>query len=176
MLKLQRSKCLSIEVEFQFNKSTHCLSSSAPWRSPRRTPWTFHVGNGYLLLPKYAHKAEAVPLDNLANVFLTAFNTSYARLYLYGIMELLNQVMYHDTDSIVYVPDLYSSLSDYLGDLTDECWGNHIEGFVSAGLKNYAYRTQSGETVCKVRDFCLNYDTCLSKHQRPGDEGSPHHD
>ena len=50
-------------------------------------------------------------------------------------------------------------MGDYLGDLTDECEGDHIVEFVSAGPKNYAYETETGNTVCKVRGFRLNYDT-----------------
>ena len=123
----------------------------------------FCVINENLLLLKHAHKSEAIPFDKVSNVFLAAFTTSYARLHLYDIMEPLNtRVLYHDTDSIIYVQDprLFNpSLGDYLGDLTDECEGDHIVEFVSAGPKNYAYETETGNTVCKVRGFRLNYDT-----------------
>ena len=123
----------------------------------------FCVINENLLLLKHAHKSEAIPFDKVSNVFLSTFTTSYARLHLYDIMEPLNtRVLYHDTDSIIYVhdPRLFNpSLGDYLGDLTDECEGDHIVEFVSAGPKNYAYETETGNTVCKVRGFRLNYDT-----------------
>ncbi|CAL1292279.1 unnamed protein product, partial [Larinioides sclopetarius] len=42
------------------------------------------------------------------------------------------------------------------GDLTDELDGDVITTFISGGLKNYAYCTEGGKTVCKVRGFTLN--------------------
>ena len=55
-----------------------------------------------------------------------------------------------------------------LGDLTDELWckelgcdgcddGHWIVEFVSCGPKNYSFRLNTGEIVCKVRGFSLNY-------------------
>ena len=64
-------------------------------------------------------------------------------------------------------------LGNYLGDLTDEltcknlkcknnrCGGHWIEEFVSCGPKNYSYKLNSGEVVCKVRGFSLSHKTSL---------------
>ena len=38
-----------------------------------------------------------------------------------------------------------------------ECEGHWIVEFVSCGPKNYTYKLNSGEVVCKVRGFSLNY-------------------
>ena len=46
---------------------------------------------------------------------------------------------------------------EFLGDLKNECEGEIITHFVSAGPKNYAYKLSSGEEVCKIRGFTLNY-------------------
>jgi hypothetical protein len=48
---------------------------------------------------------------------------------------------------------------EYLGDLTDEIDpkdGNYIVEFVSAGPKNYAYKTDKGVTKCTIKGFTLN--------------------
>ena len=74
------------------------------------------------------------------------------------MLERLNRnALYYDTDSIISVsrPGQYDPpLGDYLGDLTNELKaGEHIVEFVSGGPKNYAYRTNNGKEVCKVRGF-----------------------
>jgi hypothetical protein len=47
---------------------------------------------------------------------------------------------------------------DYLGELTDELdEGDWITEFVCNGPKNYAYQTQGGKRVCKVKGFSLNF-------------------
>ena len=85
-------------------------------------------------------------------------------------------VLYHDTDSIIfsvkegeYVPPL----GEYLGQLTNEltckefgckhknCTGHWIEEFVSCGPKNYTFRLNTGQIVCKVRGFSLNHRSSL---------------
>ena len=64
-------------------------------------------------------------------------------------------------------------MGNFLGDLTDEltckelnckvqnCPGHWIAEFVSCGPKNYSYKLNSGETVCKVRGFSLNHNASL---------------
>ena len=50
-------------------------------------------------------------------------------------------------------------LGNYLGDLTDELeHGDFIQAFVSAGPKNYTYKTNQGKTVCKVRGITLHHN------------------
>ena len=93
------------------------------------------------------------------NIFIAAF-TCHARLKLYESLDALqDQVLYYDTDSVIYkwAPGLVDiPTGDFLGDMTDELDGDSILEFVSGGAKNYAYRTVGGKTCCKVRGFTLN--------------------
>ena len=91
---------------------------------------------------------------------MAAFTTCWARLKLYSYLDTLQeQVLYYDTDSVIYrwrggQPSI--PLGDYLGDMTDELDGDTITEFASGGAENYGYRTAGGKTECKVRGFTLN--------------------
>ena len=109
----------------------------------------------------YVNKEEASVPNNRTNVFIAAFTTCWARLKLYSYLQYLGeQVLYYDTDSVIYKwsADLHKvTTGDYLGDLKDELSGDHIVEFLSGGPKNYAYRTAEKKKVeCKVRGFTLN--------------------
>lgn len=131
-----------------------------------------HVINEHMLAVEYTHSEEFQSPDTKTNVILSAFCTSYARIKLWKTMQQLgSRVLYHDTDSVLYTyqPNEWTpSTGQFLGDLTDElgckdvgcpgCSGGHwITEFVSCGAKNYAYRLNTGQVVCKVRGFSLNY-------------------
>ncbi|CAH3192185.1 unnamed protein product [Porites evermanni] len=94
------------------------------------------------------------------NIFVAAFTTCHARLKLYESLDILQQqVLYYDTDSVIYrwrpgQPSI--TTGDFLGDMTDELDGDVITEFVSGGAKNYGYTTRAGKVVCKVRGFTLN--------------------
>ena len=106
------------------------------------------------------NKEDAILPNNRTNVFIAAFTTCHARLKLYSYLQTLGeQVLYYDTDSVIYkwsagLPKVPTG--DYLGDLKDELNGDHIVEFVSGGPKNYAYHTEGKKTECKVRGFTLN--------------------
>ena len=123
----------------------------------------FVINNNFLMVNYTNHKNQMEGLNCLSNVFLASFTTSYARLKLIEEMELIdNRVLYHDTDSIIYIhkSQLYNpTLGSYLGELTDELDDpeDYIVEFVAGGPKNYAYLTHKGHTVCKVRGFRFNY-------------------
>ena len=108
----------------------------------------------------YRNKEEAVVPSNKTNVFIAAFTTCHARLKLYSHLEKLNQqVLYYDTDSVIYKwkEGLERiDAGDFLGEMKDEVEGDHIVEFVSGGAKNYGYRTARGKVECKVRGFTLN--------------------
>jgi len=108
---------------------------------------------------------------------IAAFVTAYARLELYDKMDLIEanspgSVLYHDTDSIIYiqkkgVPDVVKC-GEYLGELTDEISKDYGEGarcvkFASLGPKNYGYEVikPKGDTTTtlKVKGICLNEQT-----------------
>ncbi|XP_064644724.1 uncharacterized protein LOC135498397 [Lineus longissimus] len=121
--------------------------------------------NEEFVLLKYREKTEFIEACPYTNCVIAAYTTAHARLKLYEELEKLDQqVLYFDTDSIIYVYDKTNKkhfnppLGDYLGDFKDELNGASIEEFVSGGPKNYGYRIkESQETVCKVRGFTLNY-------------------
>lgn len=98
------------------------------------------------------------------NVVLAAFTTAQARIKLYDLLNNLGrQVVYYDTDSVIFTvkKDQWEPpLGDFLGELKNELDAeDHITTFVSAGPKNYGYRTASGKTTCKVRGLTLNNRT-----------------
>ena len=94
------------------------------------------------------------------NLFVAAFTTCHARFKLYSYLKhLQHQVLYFDTDSVIYshTPDQHKlPVGDYLGDLTNELSDDdHIVNFSSGGPKNYGYQTLQGKIECKVRGFTL---------------------
>ena len=111
----------------------------------------------------YQFKDSFVDVNNTTNVIIAAFTTAWARLKLYDLMAKLGpRVLYHDTDSCIHVQregEWEPPLGNYLGDLTDELdQGDFIQTFVSAGPKNYTYKTNQGKTVCKVRGITLHHN------------------
>lgn len=124
----------------------------------------FHDNGARTVTYKKKHATSRPSLT--ANLAIAAFTTSYARLRLYESLELIgkNDVLYMDTDSIIYVVrDGMNPLKcgPSLGDLTDELidktgeryW---ITDFVSTGPKSYAYRLNSGKECVKVKGFCIS--------------------
>ena len=85
------------------------------------------------------------------NVVIASFVTAYARLELFEVLfKLGTNVLYYDTDSVIYVTNKMSGhtlkTGSYLGDLTDELAGKNcsekwIEHFCSTGPKSYSFRT-----------------------------------
>ena len=131
-----------------------------------------HVLNSDMIMMEYKQSEEFEEPSNKTNVIISAFCSAYAHIKLFKMMNRLGKcVMYHNTDSIIYT---YKSgqwippTGEYLGDLTDElscnkigckgCKDGHwIEDFVSCRAKNYAYKLNTGEVVCKVHGFSPNY-------------------
>ena len=88
--------------------------------------------------------------------------TTQARLKLYHYLNRLrDQVLYYDTDSVIFPckpGQITITLGDYLGDMTNELnEDDYITEFVSGSAKNYGYLTKQGKSCCKVRRFTLNY-------------------
>tara|TARA_R110002110_G_scaffold119363_2_gene293847 strand:- start:252 stop:4412 length:4161 start_codon:yes stop_codon:yes gene_type:complete len=124
----------------------------------------------------YELKEEYIPNDFNTNIGIAAFTTSSARLRLYQGLEYLNeQVLYFDTDSIIYKYNPNDekcnkmlTRSDLLGGWTDECDGFKMCGsFGSGGPKNYTYKLDGkiikgfkwcskAKDIVKYKEF--NYD------------------
>ena len=144
---------------------------------PKKVLLDFHIMNEDVIQVEYKNSLDFEGQSFKTNVVIAAFCTSWARLKLWSVMERLgDRVLYHDTDSIIFsVKDgEYSPpLGPFLGQLTDEltckelgcsrenCTGHWIEEFVSCGPKNYSFKVNTGEVVCKVRGFSLNYRSSL---------------
>lgn len=96
-------------------------------------------------------------------------------MILYNIWKTLYRSMskwcqrFHKCEMFYSMPNYWSVLSfswldfsikvtdPYLGGLKSELAPNeHIDTFVSAGPKNYAYHTTFDSTTCKIRGFTLN--------------------
>jgi hypothetical protein len=108
------------------------------------------------------HKAKRT------NMAMAAHVTAWGRLTLWSEMNKLGkQVLYHDTDSIIYEFDSNDSTcydipeGQYLGEWEDETAGKPIVKFVSLGPKTYSYSyiDSNGEEVfeSKCKGFTLNY-------------------
>ncbi|XP_071964130.1 uncharacterized protein [Antedon mediterranea] len=132
--------------------------------NPRVVVHDLNFVNDDLAEIKYEDEEQFVEVNRKVNVVIAAFTTALARLKLYELLEKLQErVLYYDTDSVIFVskPGVWDPpLGDYLGQLTTEVDpkdGKYIESFVSGGPKNYAYKLDTGKTVCKVKGFTLNF-------------------
>ena len=100
------------------------------------------------------------------NVFIAAFTTANARRRLYRTLQGLGErVIYFDTDSVVYEYDesdhdrYKPELGNNLGQWTNELGeGEFIERFVSSGPKSYAFVTNTGRKVVKLKGQTLNHE------------------
>ncbi len=125
----------------------------------------FNIINDDIIEINYNFKDEVAEDPTGTNIAIASFTTSYARLKLYSVMEELGeQVLYTDTDSIIYVYDENNKdhkkaiTGDYLGELTDELKGKYITEFISTGPKSYGYKLSDNTSTCKIKGFSLNWE------------------
>jgi hypothetical protein len=120
----------------------------------------------------YTDTTKRITSQTYTNIAIGVFTTAHARAHLYEHMDMLgNQVLYCDTDSIIYVLDPTNKehkempTSDNLGqmknELVDSKGRNHIVAFRSGGPKNYAYKlarkdAKGKDEYVKVKGFPLN--------------------
>ncbi|XP_062566722.1 uncharacterized protein LOC134229029 [Saccostrea cucullata] len=108
-------------------------------------------------------KQEFVEECPFGNVILACFTTAYARLHLYETLQPLEERgLYFDTDSIIYqhIEGAFNpTLGHSLGEWTDELDGDHITKFMSAGPKNYGFRTDKGTETLKCKGITFNHRT-----------------
>jgi hypothetical protein len=131
--------------------------------------------NENMLGLEYKENCDFETLSLNSNVVISAFCTCWARLKLFKILYKLGErVLYYDTDSVIYrsmSEDTYTPpLGNYLGELTNElsckdvgcktleCEGHWITEFIGCGPKNYSYKLNTGQVICKVRGFTLNHE------------------
>lgn len=119
----------------------------------------FHSDTYRTVISKKRNDFNYDPLTT--NVALAAYVTAHARMRLYAALELLqDQVLYCDTDSVIFVQPqdrpcpLYEGTC--LGEWTNELEpGDYIVEFMSTGPKSYAYRTANGDEVMKIKGISL---------------------
>ena len=145
----------------QFYHETEADAFFRVLSDPTKEVQNFHIVANDTIQVEWIYKKDCQPEDNKTNIYLATFTTCWARLKLYSVLEKVNRnVLYYDTDSVIYVssPGKYDPpIGDYLGELTNELKkGEHIVEFVSGGPKNYAYKTNRGNEMCKVRGFTLH--------------------
>ena len=134
--------------------------------SPALNVTDVDVVNDNMMKVQYKFEEEFVTTSPITNVAVAAFTTTHARLKLYSYLEKLQeQVLYFDTDSVIFKfsPGLYCPpIGDYLGDLTSELGKDeYITTFCSTGPKSYAFTTNKGNKVCKVKGITLNFRNSL---------------
>ena len=138
-------------------------------RTKRVTDATL-VGDDLMLL-QYQLIDDAADAPRKTNVILAAFTTSHARIILFNKMQLVKNpknVLYCDTDSIMYVHDQAKSKSpdiligSGLGEMTDELPPDVlIDKFWSAGPKFYCLSGHNVKTgleynLFKIKGVTLN--------------------
>ena len=101
-----------------------------------------------------------------SNVYISAFITGYARLKLFdeALDPLQRQVLYFDTDSVIYVSPNGEHLipvdtTGVMGLWTSEIEeGDCFTEFVPCGTKTYALKSKSGRRdIAKSKGFSLHY-------------------
>ncbi|PFX17886.1 hypothetical protein AWC38_SpisGene17772 [Stylophora pistillata] len=113
----------------QTNKSQTCQITEARDLLEMLDDPLVHVQDIRILSPEivevlYQRDASDPVKGMTTNIFIAAFTTALARLKLYESLERVQQqVLYNDTDSVVYrwkPGDAEIPLGDYLGDMTNE--------------------------------------------------------
>lgn len=103
---------------------------------------------------------------SLHNDYLPAgvFVPAYARLKLLSLLEPLGKrVLYHDTDSIIYIhdktPGMYNpTFGEALGDFAEEKPSKiGITKFCASAPKSYALKIKDGNDVIKVKGLSLKH-------------------
>ena len=112
----------------------------------------------------YRYRDTYVKNNFNTNIFVAAYTTANARLRLYEQLSRLDKnVVYCDTDSIVYIKDGKTELpfGDMLGEWTDELNGGYITKWLATGPKSYYYETNTGKSATKVKGFTLHHKNAL---------------
>ena len=139
------------------------------------------IENMILMNYKLSDDSKANPRNT--SVAIAAFVTSWARLKLYEIMEQLDNVLYYDTDSVIFCcPEGGNKPQSgpFLGEMTNEVeeefgMGAEMTEFYSIGPKVYSYRVVKAngavvdkfkakgitQTVESVKD--VNFDVIKTK-------------
>ena len=119
--------------------------------------------NEEMVQMSYSYKDQFVDNSYNTNIYIASYTTSSARLMLYDKLDYLNeQVLYFDTDSIIYIESTNGNkikTGDMLGELTDELDSKSINNtFVAGGPKNYSFIYGDNKQKCVIKGFTLNHE------------------
>jgi len=122
------------------------------------------VLNEEFRLMEYRTKEEYKKPNKSTNIYIAVFTTTWARLKLHSLLEVLEErVMYMDTDSVMYIDDeseacqkVKELLGSNLGELTDELKGKHMTEWVSGQPKDYGYELNDGSIKVKNKGIICN--------------------
>jgi hypothetical protein len=137
---------------------------------PTTTIRDWHIINEDMVLVDKEHSKDFIPESDITNIFLACFVTAHARLRLYDLLMRIgpSNVLYYDTDSVIYIrrPGSWRlECGDFLGDLTNELPpGRHIVQFICCGPKNYGYMLDDGTCYVKIKGFTLNHENSQKLH------------
>ena len=130
----------------------------------------FHVVNEDMMVVEYNCEKTFEEDSYTTNEIIASLTTCYGRLELLKYIDIVGrQILYCDTDSLIFVTEPYLDkndekrytnyppLGDCLGDLTNElAAGIHISEFVCAAPKSYSYRTSDHKETVKFKGVILN--------------------
>jgi hypothetical protein len=170
----QRSNLSSYDFFYDYNKLLLKLNET----STVSKQW--HIINKNCVELKYEENIDMnIEADYISEI-TAVFTTANARMRLYKMLSWLHpsQILYCDTDSVIYVydetnpehkyrtndqPNLPNGLrfGDALGEWESEMKeGEWITEFVSGGAKSYCYTTNKGKIVVKQKGITLDLANC----------------
>lgn len=138
----------------------------------------YTVENAVCVNWKYTHPNEDEKPSKNACIPVGAYTTANARVVLFNeLIELQHEILYCDTDSIIYVEhanlNYTPSIGSAVGQLTDEIqeYGDdaYISEYVSVGPKSYSLKITIPSQnkiieVCKCKGFRLNRKNATVLH------------
>jgi len=118
--------------------------------------------NDNMVYASYEKKDEFLNVSYNTNIFIACFTSSWARLRLYSMLDMLDKnVCYCDTDSVVYIENEQTKpiVDQYIGEWTDELGDNYMDFWCCAQAKDYGYILNNGKQAGKVKGFRVTAET-----------------
>jgi len=165
----QRSTLDSYEYITDWNRLLLQLNNS----KIKTNEW--HIINDQCVELRFSDDIDCnIEADYISEI-TAVFTTANARLRLYSMLDWLHpsQVIYCDTDSVVFIydeknlnhkypsndaKDLPSNVrfGNSLGEFEDELKGGYIKEIIIGGAKSYSYIKDNGEIVIKQKGITLD--------------------
>ena len=164
----QRSTLSSYDFYYDFNKLLLKMNDE----TVKTKRW--HIVNKNCVELRYENDMDIGVEAEYISEITAVFTTANARMRLYEMLDWLHpsQVLYCDTDSVMFVydetnPEHKAPLNspsnpetvrfgNGLGEWEDEFKGGWITELVIGGAKSYAYVTNTGKTVIKQKGITLD--------------------